>query len=191
MSRTHAASTDTVEVLGLSTAEITGLGGNELLARLDSRPRGLTSEEAARRLRRFGPNELPPPRPPNPAGLLIAQVTHTLALLLWAAAVLAFLAQLPQLGWAILAIILLNAGFSFWQEYRAGQVVESLRRRMPLASRVLRDGVEHRVKVRELVPGDVIVLQRGDRVPADARVLKDSGLRLDYSILTGRSEEHT
>jgi calcium-translocating P-type ATPase len=109
-------------------------------------------------------------------------------LLLWAAAGLAFLAQLPQLGWAILAIILLNAGFSFWQEYRAGQVVESLRRRMPLASRVLRDGVEHRVKVRELAPGDVIVLQRGDRVPADARVLRDSGLRLDYSILTGESE---
>jgi magnesium-transporting ATPase (P-type) len=87
-----------------------------------------------------------------------------------------------------LAIILLNAGFSFWQEYRAGQVVESLRRRMPLASRVLRDGVEHRVKVRELAPGDVIVLQRGDRVPADARLLRDSGLRLDYSILTGESE---
>lgn len=164
------------------------LEAETLLARLGSDASGLSSEEAARRLRRFGPNELPPARPPNPLRLLLEQVTHTLALLLWAAAALAFLARLPQLGWAILAIILLNAGFSFWQEYRAGRVVESLHRRMPLASRVLRDGVEHRVRAREIVPGDVIVLQRGDRVPADARLLRESGLRLDYSILTGESE---
>ncbi|MEO6196995.1 MAG: HAD-IC family P-type ATPase [Dehalococcoidia bacterium] len=115
-------------------------------------------------------------------------MTHTLALLLWAAAALAFLAGLPQLGWAILAIVMLNAAFSFWQEDRAGEVVRALRRRMPLAARVLRDGVEHRAAASELVPGDVIVLRHGDRVPADARVLVDSGLRLDYSILTGESE---
>jgi P-type E1-E2 ATPase len=118
----------------------------------------------------------------------MAQLTHTLALLLWAAAVLAFLADLPQIGWAILAILLLNAGFSFWQEYRAGQVVESLRRQMPLASRVLRDGVEHRIKVRELVPGDVIALQRGDRVPADARILKGQRPPAGSQHLTGESE---
>jgi magnesium-transporting ATPase (P-type) len=59
---------------------------------------------------------------------------------------------------------------------------------MPLAARVLRDGVEHRVTVRELVPGDVIVLRHGDRVPADARIVADRRLRLDYSILTGESE---
>ncbi len=174
--------------LPVSPGEAVNLDAGVLLSRLGSNDRGLNTDEAARRLRQYGANELPPPRPPNPLGLLAAQVTHTLALLLWAAAGLAFLAALPQLAWAILAIILLNAGFSFWQEYRAGQVVESLRRRMALASRVLRDGVEHRIKARELVPGDLIVLYRGDRVPADARVLKDSGLRLDYSILTGESE---
>lgn len=174
MTRSHDVSSDTARDQPIPPGEAVSLGEGDLLARLDSGSEGLTSEEAARRLRRFGTNELPPPRPPSPLRLLMAQVTHTLALLLWAAAVLAFLADLPQLGWAILAIILLNAGFSFWQEYRAGQVVESLRRRMPLASRVLRDSVEHRIKVRELVPGDIIALQRGDRVPADARVLKDS-----------------
>ncbi len=188
MTRSHDVSSDTARDQPIPPGEAVSLGEGDLLARLGSGSKGLTSEEAARRLRRFGTNELPPPRPPSPLRLLMAQVTHTLALLLWAAAVLAFLADLPQLGWAILAIILLNAGFSFWQEYRAGQVVESLRRRMPLAARVLRDSVEHRIKVRELVPGDIIALQRGDRVPADARVLKDSGLRLDYSILTGESE---
>jgi magnesium-transporting ATPase (P-type) len=120
--------------------------------------------------------------------MLMAQVTHTLALLLWAAALLAFLAGLPELGWAVLAIILINAAFSFWQEYRASQVVRALQERMPLAARVLRDGIEHRARARELVPGDVIILRRGDRVPADARILRDSDLRLDYSILTGESE---
>lgn len=188
MSHFDAASTNNIQGLPVSPNEAVSLDADDLQSRLDSGAKGLTTEEAARRLRRFGANELPPPRPPSPIRLLAAQATHTLALLLWAAAGLAFLAQLPQLGWAILAIIVLNAGFSFWQEYRAVQVVASLRRRMPLASRVLRDGVEHRVKVRELVAGDVIVLHRGDRVPADARVLRDSGLRLDYSILTGESE---
>jgi len=188
MTRSHHVSSDTARDVPVPSGDAVILYEGDLLARLDAGARGLTSEEAARRLRRFGANELPPPRPPSPLRLIIAQVTHTLALLLWAAAVLAFLAGLPQIGWAILAIILLNAGFSFWQEYRAGQVVESLRRQMPMAARVLRDGVEHRIKVRELVPGDVIALQRGDRVPADARVLKDSMLRLDYSILTGESE---
>ncbi len=161
---------------------------DELESRLESGPRGLASEEAAARLRRFGRNELPEPAPPSRLRLLLDQLTHTLALLLWAAATLAFLAGLPQLGWAILAIVILNAVFSFWQEHRAGEVVHALRRRMPLAARVLRDGVEHRVAASELVPGDVIMLRHGDRVPADARVLADSGLRLDYSVLTGESE---
>ncbi|HEU4760351.1 MAG TPA: cation-transporting P-type ATPase, partial [Dehalococcoidia bacterium] len=124
--------------------QVLTLEAAELFAALGSSPAGLSSEEAARRLRRWGPNELPTPRPPHPLRLLFAQVSHTLALLLWAAAGLAFLAGLPQLAWAILAIIGINAGFSFWQEYRAGRLVEALRGRMPQAVRLRRDGVEHR-----------------------------------------------
>ncbi len=168
--------------------EILSLDAAALFARLGSSPAGLTSEEAARRLRSYGPNELPTPRPPHPLRLLFAQVSHTLALLLWAAAGLAFLAGLPQLGWAILAIIGINAGFSFWQEYRAGRLVEALRGRMPQAVRVRRDGVEQRISAGELVPGDALIVRRGDRVAADARLVEAVDLLLDYAVLTGESE---
>jgi magnesium-transporting ATPase (P-type) len=119
---------------------------------------------------------------------MASQVTHTLALLLWAAAVLAFAAGLPQIAWAVVAIIIINGMFSFWQEYRAGRLVQALNRRLPTAARVYRDGVEHRVRARDVVPGDVVILRRGDRVPADVRLLRSNDVRADYSILTGESE---
>ncbi|MBI2912748.1 MAG: cation-transporting P-type ATPase [Chloroflexi bacterium] len=169
-------------------AAVAALEAVDVLARLASSPAGLASEKAEERLRRYGPNELPTPRPPHPLRLLFSQISHTLALLLWAAAALAFLAGLPQLGWAILAIILINAGFSFWQEYRAGQLVEALRQRIPLAARVRRDGIEQRIRAADLVAGDVLIVHRGDRVAADGRLLRSTDLRLDYSVLTGESE---
>jgi magnesium-transporting ATPase (P-type) len=138
-------------------------------------------------LRRSGPNELPAPRPTHPARLFLAQVTHTLALLLWAGSGLAFLAGLPQLGWAILAIIAINAVFSFWQEYRASRLVEALHRRLPAAVRVRRDGIEQRIPAPDVVPGDMLIVNRGDRVAADARLFRAADLRLDYSSLTGES----
>jgi magnesium-transporting ATPase (P-type) len=131
---------------------------------------------------------LPKARPPHPLRLLASQVTHTLALLLWAAAGLAFAAGLPQIGWAVIAIILINGVFSFWQEYRASQLVQALHRRLPAGSRVYRDGMAHRTSVHEIVQGDVIILHRGDRVPADVRLLRATSLLADYSILTGESE---
>ena len=173
---------------GIARSDIPALGASELFARFESAPGGLSSGQAQQRLERAGPNELPAPRPPHPARLFIAQVTHTLALLLWAGGGLAFLAGLPQLGWAILAIVAINAVFSFWQEYRASRLVEALRRRLPAAVRVRRDRIEHRIPAREVVPGDVLIVQRGDRVAADARLFRAADLSLDYSSLTGESE---
>jgi len=164
------------------------LPAEEVLRLTGSADRGLTSPVARERLSRVGPNELPTVAQINPLRLLFEQLTHTLALLLWAAAGVAFLAQLPQIAWAILVIVLINAAFSFWQEYRASQVVAALKTQIPRAARVLRDGAEHRIPAREIVPGDVLVLRAGEHVPADARVLDASDLQLDYSILTGESE---
>jgi len=120
--------------------------------------------------------------------LLSSQVTHTLALLLWGAAALALLAGLPQIGWAILAIIAINAAFSFWQEYRASRLVEALHRRMAPRARVRRDGAEQPIRAADVVPGDILILRRGDRVVADVRLVQSADLRADYSILTGESE---
>ena len=80
--------------------DIVAVDATELFARYESSPEGLSGEEAHRRLRRYGPNELPSPRPPHPLRLLFSQVSHTLAPLLWAAAALALLAPLPAPGWA-------------------------------------------------------------------------------------------
>src|SRR3989304_4330105 len=157
--------------------EIGAVAARGLSARYESSPEGLSGEEAPRRLRRYGPNELPSPRPPHPLRLLFSQVSHTLALLLWAAAALAFLAGLPQLGWAILAIVAINALFSFWQEYRAGRLVEALHRRLPQVVRVRRDGIEQRLKAGAVGPGDLLFVHPGDRVAGGARPGRAGGPR--------------
>ena len=171
-----------------SPAEAVTLDRDQILDTLGAQLAGLSSQEAERRRRRFGPNQLPAARTPHLFRLILGQISHILALMLWAAALLAFLAELPQLGWAIIAIVLINGAFSFWQEYRASQLVQALHRRVPLGARVFRDGVAHRIQANEIVPGDTVAVQRGDRVPADARLLAATDLRLDYSILTGEAE---
>src|SRR5687768_2602461 len=101
---------------------------------------GLTSEAAAERLARDGPNELPPPRRLSPMRRFANQLVHFFALMLWIAGVLAFLAGLPQLGVAIFAVILLNAVFAFLQERRADKAADRLRALLPRMVTVRRDG---------------------------------------------------
>jgi len=124
-----------------------------LLRDLRADGRGLSGREVARRLDVVGPNELPR-RSAEPWWRELArQVSHPLALLLWAAGVLAFVAGTPTLGWAIFAVIALNALFAFAQERQAVRAVEALRAYLPEQARVLRDGREQVVLARELVPG--------------------------------------
>jgi calcium-translocating P-type ATPase len=133
-----------------------------------------------------GPNELPH-RPAEPWWReLVRQVSHPLALLLWAAGALAFVAGTPTLGWAILAVIALNAVFAFAQERQAVRAVEALRAYLPEQARVMRDGREQVVPARELVLGDVLLIEEGERVSADVRLL-DGAVDVDMSTLTGES----
>ncbi|RYP84052.1 cation-transporting P-type ATPase [Nocardioides guangzhouensis] len=157
-----------------------------LLRDLRTRPEGLTGREAARRLVIAGPNELV--RTPGPPwwSQLVAQLVHPLALLLWLAAVLAWVAGTPPLAVAIVAVILLNALFAFFQERHAERAVEALSEYLPPHATVLRDGRPVRVEARELVPGDVIVVGEGDRVSADTRLLSGS-VEVDLSALNGES----
>lgn len=150
--------------------------------------RGLSSSEAAARLASDGRNVLP--RPPGPSlwRQLLSQLTHLLALLLWVAAGLALLAGMPELAVAIVVIVLLNGGFAFWQEFRADRSSEELRALLPAGSRVIRDGTEQVVEVADLVVGDWVLLQAGDRVAADVVVRSSRALTLDESMLTGESD---
>ena len=110
-----------------------------------------------------------------------------MALLLWTAGGMAFLARTPELGWAIWSVVLINAIFSFWQEFQAERTLLALTQVLPRQVRGWRDGALMAVAADTLVPGDLIDLEEGDHVPADCRVLQAAGLYLDVSVLTGES----
>ncbi|GAA4542101.1 cation-transporting P-type ATPase [Pseudonocardia xishanensis] len=159
---------------------------DRLLRDLRATREGLTTAEAQRRALRYGPNVLEHRIGRGLPRALARQFTHPLALLLVAAAVLAWVSGTPELAWAILVVVVLNAVFAFVQETQAGRAVEALGRYLPPHARVRRDGAVVEVAVADLVPGDVVLLGEGDRVPADARLLAGS-LEIDAAALTGES----
>jgi magnesium-transporting ATPase (P-type) len=148
---------------------------------------GLTTEEAARRLELHGPNRLPPSPRPGVWRHLVGQFFHFFALMLWAAGILATVAGLPELGIAILAVIIFNGFFAFVQEYRAERAGERLREIVPRLATVIRAGQPREIDAAELVPGDVVVLIGGNRVSADLKVVEAHSVKVDESILTGES----
>jgi Ca2+-transporting ATPase len=148
---------------------------------------GLTNAEAQDRLQRYGANRLPPVRRRPLLLRFTDQLFHFMALLLWVAGGLAFIAKAPQLGWAIWAVIWINALFSFWQEYKAERTLQALAGNLPPKALVWRDGRLQEITADQLVPGDRLVLEEGDQVPADCRVIESHQLYLDISVLTGES----
>ncbi len=179
----------------LRVSEIHRLSTDEVVKALATGPGGLSREEAYRRLTQYGPNTLQePPRFPLVRGLA-RQFTHFLAVLLWLAAGLAFLAEwmkpgegMATLGWAIVGVIAINAAFAFFQEYKAERAVQALHRWLPAKAWVLRAGQPSEVPRSEIVPGDILLLEEGEQVPADARLIEEAALRVDLSSLTGESQ---
>ncbi|PKQ28266.1 MAG: ATPase [Candidatus Anoxymicrobium japonicum] len=155
---------------------------------LKTTPEGLASVEAAGRLAEYGENVLQKKAAVPIWRKVAAQFTHTLALLLWLAGILAIFSDQISLGIACFLVVLINAAFSFWQEYRAEQAVESLAKILPRKARVLRDGEEQEIDAETLVPGDIVMLEAGNSVSADARLLEVMEMRVDNSTLTGESE---
>ena len=149
---------------------------------------GLTSAEAKARFAQDGPNRLPPPRRPSALRRFAHQLVHFFAVMLWVAGGLALFAGLAQLGVAIFAVIVLNAGFAFVQESRADRAAERLRCLLPRGVTVRRDGRRIQVDAEEVVVGDVVLLGSGDRIPADATIVVSHSLLVDRSLLTGESE---
>jgi Ca2+-transporting ATPase len=154
---------------------------------LRSTPDGLSQLEAEQRLERYGANRLPPLKRRPLALRFLDQMVHFMALLLWIAGVLAFVAGTPQLGWAIWAVVLINGVFSFWQEFQAERTLAALTRSLPRQVQVWRDGTLGFRSADGLVAGDRVLLEEGDRVPADCRISVSHELRVDLSVLTGES----
>lgn len=157
-----------------------------LFRNLRSRRDGLRTREAQQRLVHAGPNELRRRGGRTWPRELVRQFTHPLALLLWAAAGLALTVHIEPVAIAIVIVIVVNATFAFAQERHAEKAVEALAAYMPLRAKVIRDGRVAEIDAVNLVPGDVLVIEEGDRISADARLF-DGGIEVDMSALTGES----
>ncbi len=174
--------------------KINSLSKAEVLLNLVTSEDGLSEDEAQRRLSEFGFNEIGEVRKRPVIFRLFDQFTHFLAVLLWIAALMSFLSEylhpgegMLTLGLAIIAVICINALFTFVQEYRAEKALEALKKLLPFYVKVIRDGKEKEIYAREVVPGDIIKLAEGDRVPADARLMETAGLNVNNAPLTGES----
>ncbi len=148
---------------------------------------GLTDTEAQSRLSVYGPNEIEETKKISPWKLLLSQFKETLMLILIASAVISILIGEAIDSAVILAIVIASAGLGFYQEYRAEQSLALLKKLAAPTATTIRDGQVKVVPTRELVPGDIIILDPGDKVPADARIVEQMNLHIDEAALTGES----
>jgi P-type Ca2+ transporter type 2C len=169
-------------------SEIYQRNKSEALNQLNSSTEnGLTNAEAAERLANFGPNELVERGLISPWRILWEQLTSTMVVILIIAAIVsAFLGDFKD-AIAILAIVLVNAVLGFRQEYRAEQAMAALKKIAVPTVRVRREGHVHEISARELVPGDIVLLETGNLIPADCRLLESANLRVEEAALTGES----
>jgi magnesium-transporting ATPase (P-type) len=163
------------------------LSREEVCQELGTTEGGLSGEEAEGRLADTGPNTIERQKRVSLPRRFAANLVNLFALLLWAATGLAYVAGLPELALAIPVVIVVNAVFSFLQEYRAERAVEALEKLLPPRARVVRGGQLRDIEATGLVPGDVVFLEAGDQISADARLIEARDFRVDNSVLTGES----
>ncbi|WP_193611123.1 cation-translocating P-type ATPase [Nocardioides lijunqiniae] len=148
---------------------------------------GLAEDEAARRLAQFGPNELPAVKPPSAWLRMIRQMDNPLIyVLLVAGLVTVFLGEYVDAS-VIFGVVVVNTVVGFIQESKAESALEALRSMVHTDARILRDGVQRLVPSGQLVPGDVVLMEAGDKLPADLRLIQEADLSVDESALTGES----
>lgn len=148
---------------------------------------GLSTDEAAKRLSEFGPNRIAETQAASRFAILARQFTSLLILILIAAAGIAFVMGETIDAAAILAVVVLNGLLGFVQEWRTETALAALRNMLTTEARVIRDGMQQVIDARDLVPGDVVILESGDKVPADIDIATAMALKVDESVLTGES----
>jgi sodium/potassium-transporting ATPase subunit alpha len=166
----------------------------EILSQLSTSETGLEEQEVVRRLAEVGPNEIETRKRKNYGKEFVLQFTQFFAILLEIAAVLSFVANVYApgegydiLGYAILGAVIINATFAFWQEYKADKTVEALLKLIPTLVKVRRAGEIREVNARFIVPGDVLIIEEGDRIAADAVVFDANSLYVNNATLTGEA----
>lgn len=170
------------------TVHYHALTDESVFEKVESRPGGLSDEEARQRLQEWGPNALPPPHQRGPLLRFLAQFHNVLIYILIVAGVATGLLGHFVDTAVILAVVVVNAIIGFIQEGKAEKALEGIRKMLSLGATVLRDGKRRQIDARDLVPGDVVLLQSGDKVPADLRLFESKSLRIEESPLTGESQ---
>ncbi len=173
---------------------IHSLTAEQALASLKTSSAGLAAAEAARRLAEFGPNHVEEVEREHLLLGFAREFTHFFALILWLAAALAFVAEhyqsgqgMARLAIAIVGVILVNGVFAFWQEHKAERALAALRQLLPQKVKALRGSEIAHMLASNLVPGDIVLIEEGDLVPADCRVIEAFGLRVNAATITGES----
>jgi len=167
----------------------------ELYTRLKTSKKGLSEKEAEKRLKRYGPNILKLKKGVPEIVKFLKHLFNFFAILLWIGSILAFISEAIYpgegnlyIGIALIGVVILNALFSYYQEHKAEKIMESFIDMMPTHIDVIRDNTKKEITADKLVPGDIIVLKEGDKIPADARIIEFYGLKVNHSALTGESE---
>jgi calcium-translocating P-type ATPase len=191
LDRTLAATSREDLVSALHAVDLSGdespLATGDVFRVLGSGPGGLVASDAEHRLGVCGPNRLERVRHQPLGWRLLEQFTSFFAVLLWIASGCAYVAGMPELGVAMIVVIVVNGVGSFLQEYRAERALRALEELLPHRIGVIRDGRSGALDAASVVPGDVVRIEEGDRVPADGHVIASNGLRVDQSALTGES----
>ncbi|PIX31387.1 ATPase, partial [Candidatus Bathyarchaeota archaeon CG_4_8_14_3_um_filter_42_8] len=152
--------------------DVISLHAKEVFETLETSPNGLSSGEARKRLGKYGSNELVEKKRTPVAYKFLTHLKDLFSILLLFASLLSAFSGMWQLSFTILIVVLVNTFFSLFQEWRAEKAMKTLKNWMPEYAKVIRDGELQKILVKDLVPGDVIVLEEGDRVPADARLIE-------------------
>ncbi|MDP1538487.1 MAG: HAD-IC family P-type ATPase [bacterium] len=161
--------------------------GEKVLEELSSHSEGLTLEEAKNRLQKFGFNEIPEKKATHPAFIFLKQFQSFLIYVLIGAAIFSFFTGHMFDVYIILAVLLFNAIMGFIQEYKAERAIAALKKMVVSFAKVIRKGGLLKILAKELVPGDIIFLEEGDRIPADARLLEIKNFKTMEAALTGES----
>ena len=169
------------------TAAWHAMPAESVLDRLQTSSAGLSDEDAALRLERHGPNALPSGGGNEALEILLRQIRDPLIYVLLASTALAILVGKVFDGLVIGSVVVLNAIIGFVQEYRASKAIKALSAMAPLDAIVIRNGRERTLPASELVPGDVVLLKSGDKVPADMRLVVERSLMVEEAALTGES----
>ncbi|MEM4755819.1 MAG: HAD-IC family P-type ATPase [Candidatus Woesearchaeota archaeon] len=168
---------------------------DEFYTLLKTTPKGITDFDAKQRLKKYGINAFSEPKKLPEWYKFLLQFKNMFSVLLLIGALLAFFGEAMApgqgsiyVGYALFGVAVLNAAFTYLQEYKTQKAMDAFRNLLPQTILVIRNGVEKEIDVKELVPGDLIVLQEGSKVPADARVIEEHLLKVDHAALTGESE---